>query len=75
MAHIPALHASPTAGLRACARLRVGALVGLGARPNAAPAPAPPPTPLAFEEALLNAANTLFSKANLQGRARPRAAS
>jgi len=32
-----------------------------------APAPAPPPTPVAFQEALLNAANTLFSKANLQG--------
>jgi outer membrane protein OmpA-like peptidoglycan-associated protein len=32
-----------------------------------APAPAPPPTPVAFQEALLNAANTLFAKANLQG--------
>ncbi|HEY5831008.1 MAG: OmpA family protein [Hyphomicrobiaceae bacterium] len=29
------------------------------------PPPAPPPTPIAFEQALLNAANTLFSKANL----------
>jgi outer membrane protein OmpA-like peptidoglycan-associated protein len=30
-------------------------------------APPPPPTPVPFEEALLNAANALFSKVNLQG--------
>jgi outer membrane protein OmpA-like peptidoglycan-associated protein len=35
--------------------------------PPAAAAPPPPPTPVAFEAALLKAANDLFSKANLNG--------
>jgi outer membrane protein OmpA-like peptidoglycan-associated protein len=35
--------------------------------PPAAAAPPPPPTPVAFEAALLKAANDLFSKANLPG--------
>jgi outer membrane protein OmpA-like peptidoglycan-associated protein len=35
--------------------------------PPAAAAPPPPPTPIAFEAALLKAANDLFSKANLGG--------
>jgi outer membrane protein OmpA-like peptidoglycan-associated protein len=52
------------------AGLRVGTLVlavGLALSPAIAQTlpPAPPPTPIAFEQALLNAANTLFSKANL----------
>jgi len=37
------------------------------ASPPPAAAPAPPPTPVAFEAALLKAANDLFTKANLQG--------
>jgi outer membrane protein OmpA-like peptidoglycan-associated protein len=45
-------------------------LVGLwafGASAQTAPAPAaPPPTPIAFQDALLKAANDLFSKANLE---------
>jgi len=42
-------------------------LSSVSALAQTAPAPAPPPTPVAFQEALLNAANTVFSKANLQG--------
>jgi outer membrane protein OmpA-like peptidoglycan-associated protein len=38
-----------------------------GSPPPAAAAPPPPPTPVAFEAALLKAANDLFSKANLSG--------
>jgi outer membrane protein OmpA-like peptidoglycan-associated protein len=37
------------------------------ATPTPAPGVTPPPTPVAFNAALLNAANTLFSKANLDG--------
>src|SRR5438552_11754803 len=52
--------------------IRLSALVcgsvlsSVSALAQTAPAPAPPPTPVAFEDALLNAANILFSKANLQ---------
>ena len=35
--------------------------------PPVAASPPPPPTPIAFEDALLKAANDLFSKANLNG--------
>jgi outer membrane protein OmpA-like peptidoglycan-associated protein len=42
------------------------ACVSALAQTNPAPPAAAPPTPMAFEEALLKAANTLFSKANLQ---------
>jgi outer membrane protein OmpA-like peptidoglycan-associated protein len=35
--------------------------------PPSATAPPPPPTPVAFDSALLKAANDLFSKANLEG--------
>jgi outer membrane protein OmpA-like peptidoglycan-associated protein len=37
------------------------------AAPPPAAAPPPPPTPVAFDAALLKAANDLFSKANLEG--------
>jgi outer membrane protein OmpA-like peptidoglycan-associated protein len=46
--------------------LLVWALLAASASAHAQSTPAPlPPTPVAFEEALLTAANTLFSKANL----------
>ena len=52
-----------------------GTLPGVAVAQTAAPAqtppvaasPPPPPTPIAFEDALLKAANDLFSKANLNG--------
>jgi hypothetical protein len=37
------------------------------AAPPPAAAPPPPPTPVAFDAALLKAANDLFAKANLEG--------
>ena len=42
------------------------AQTGIAAPPPLAAAPPPPPTPVAFETALLKAANDLFSKANLK---------
>jgi hypothetical protein len=41
------------------------AQTGAPVPPPAAAAPAPPPTPIAFDAALLKAANDLFSKAKL----------
>lgn len=64
MAHPLASHAS------GCIRAVIvcgSVLSSVSALAQTAPAPTPPPTPLAFDEALLKAANTLFSKANLQG--------
>jgi len=43
------------------------AQTGTAAPPPAATAPPPPPTPVAFEAALLKAANDLFAKAKLDG--------
>src|SRR5437868_12674307 len=42
------------------------AQTGIAAPPPPAAAPPPPPTPVAFDAALLKAANDLFSKANLK---------
>ena len=56
-------------GFRTC--IAAGALaltIGGAALSQPAPAPAaPPPTPIAYPEAVLKAANDLFSKANLTG--------
>jgi len=65
MAHSLAPHVSQC--LRASIIVCVSALITGSALAQAASVPSPPPTPLAFQEALLNAANTLFSKAALQG--------
>ena len=65
MAHSLAPHASRC--LRASILVCVSGLVSVSVVAQTAPVPNPPPTPVAFQEALLNAANTLFSKANLQG--------
>jgi outer membrane protein OmpA-like peptidoglycan-associated protein len=65
MAHSPALRGTRLKGrLRACAL----AAVLIPAAPALAQTPAPPqppPTPIAFEQALLNAANSLMSRANV----------
>lgn len=51
---------------RLCASVFAASLLSAtSALAQAPPAPAPPPTPVAFEEALLNAANALLSKANV----------
>jgi len=50
--------------MRACAL--IGLVVLSPLRASAQTAPAAPPTPIAFQEALLKAANDLFSKANLE---------
>jgi len=57
------------AGRSVCASalISLSALWSGSALAQTAPAATPPPTPIAFEQALLNAANSLFSKANLQG--------
>ena len=65
MAHSLAPHASRC--LRASIIVGSSALLSVSALAQTAPVPSPPPTPVAFQEALLNAANSLFSKANLQG--------
>src|SRR5262245_37557807 len=65
MAHLLAPHASRC--LRASIIVCVSVLLSVSALAQTAPVPSPPPTPVAFQEALLNAANTLFSTANLQG--------
>src|SRR4051812_5419196 len=46
---------------------KVAPLTSPAAGPPAAAAAPPPPTPVAFETALLKAANDLFTKANLEG--------
>jgi outer membrane protein OmpA-like peptidoglycan-associated protein len=65
MAHSLAPYASRCLGasIIVCASV----LLSVSALAQTAPVPSPPPTPVAFQEALLNAANTLFSKANPQG--------
>jgi outer membrane protein OmpA-like peptidoglycan-associated protein len=65
MAHSLAPHA--TQFMRAFVVMCGLALSSASGLAQTAPPPAPPPTPTAFQEALLNAANTLFSKANLHG--------
>ena len=65
MAHSLAPHASR--GLRASVIVGSSVLLSVSALAQTAPVPSPPPTPVAFQEALLNAANGLFSKVNLQG--------
>jgi outer membrane protein OmpA-like peptidoglycan-associated protein len=65
MAHSLAPHASRC--LRTSIIVCVSVLLSVSALAQTAPVPTPPPTPVAFQEALLNAANALFSKANLQG--------
>ena len=65
MAHSLAPHVSRY--IRASVVLCGSVLSSVSVLAQTAPPPTPPPTPLAFEEALLKAANTLFSKANLQG--------
>lgn len=65
MAHSLASHSSRC--IRASVIVCGSVLSSVSAFAQTAPAPTPPPTPLAFDEALLKAANTLFSKANLQG--------
>src|SRR5262249_31437707 len=65
MAHSLAPHLSRC--LRASMIVGVSVFLSVSALAQTAPVPGPPPTPVAFQQALLNAANTLFSKANLQG--------
>ena len=65
MAHSLAPHVSRF--MRASVVVCGAVLSSVSVFAQTAPAPAPPPTPVAFQEALLNAANTLFSKANVQG--------
>jgi outer membrane protein OmpA-like peptidoglycan-associated protein len=67
MAHSLAPHASHFMRASVIVAVCGSVLSSVSARAQTVPAPAPPPTPVAFQEALLNAANTLFSKANLQG--------
>src|SRR3954464_3949035 len=49
-----------------CLSVPAHAQTGIAAPPPPAAAPPPPPTPVAFDTALLKAANDLFSKPNLQ---------
>ncbi|MBR0963949.1 OmpA family protein [Bradyrhizobium diazoefficiens] len=65
----------PQCFLRLVLCVTCGALPGVALAQTAAPAPTPPaaaaapppPTPIPFDDALLKAANDLFSKANLNG--------
>jgi outer membrane protein OmpA-like peptidoglycan-associated protein len=68
MAYLHALRANTGVGRFVATSLIVcGTLLASGTALAQSAAPAAPPTPVPFEEALLNAANGLFSKANLQG--------
>lgn len=65
MAYLPALRVDRLTGSLPASVLAACLLSATSALAQTPPPPAPPPTPIAFEQALLNAANALMSKANV----------